>query len=248
MAKTQDAATTLFNPGSFGGTAVIRTGYALTPCRAHHLGRCVGRYCASSSGRRRGLSDDHPAPRNLLAPGWASKGMGLGSRWVVSTFRALSLAALVAGGVGLASPERTPAHPASSSAVIAQAGPAAQPWDVQAIDPVGPRTAWAFLVQAAGTGPTWAEELAVTTNGGRSWADRTPPGLQPGSLRRSISQAGATGPADAWATYGPISGQPTTQSLVGDHRRGHALGGTGAAPLSRVLAGDVERGHRLLHS
>ena len=43
-AKTQDAATTLFNPGSFGGTAVIRTGYALAPCRAHHLGRFVGRY------------------------------------------------------------------------------------------------------------------------------------------------------------------------------------------------------------
>ena len=43
-AKTQDPATTLFNPGNFGGTAIMRTGYALTPCRAHHLGRFVGRY------------------------------------------------------------------------------------------------------------------------------------------------------------------------------------------------------------
>ena len=169
---------------------------------------------ASSSGRRRGLDDDHPTPRNLLVPGWASKGMGLGLRWVMPTFGALSLVALVAGGVGLASPERTPAHPEGSPAVIAQAEPAAQPWDVQAIDPVGPLTAWALLVQAEGTGPTWAEELAVTTNGGRSWADRTPPGVQPGSLSRYISQAGATGPADAWATYSPISGEPTTQTFL----------------------------------
>ena len=160
------------------------------------------------------LSDDHPAQRNLLVPGWASKGMELGSRWAVSTFRALSLAALVAGGAGLASPERTPAHPASSSAAIAQAGPAAQPWDVQAIDPVGPRTAWAFLVEAEGTGPTWAEELAVTTNGGRSWADRTPPGLANGSVQRAMSQAAATGPLDAWATSGPISAGPTTPSFL----------------------------------
>ena len=99
-AKTQDPARTPFNPGNFGGTAVMRTGYALTPCRAHHLGRFGGRYFASSSGRRRGLSDDHPPQRNLLVPGWASKGMELGSCWAVSTFRTLSLAALVAGGAG----------------------------------------------------------------------------------------------------------------------------------------------------
>ena len=54
----------------------------------------------------------------------------------------------------------------------------------------------------------------MTTNGGRSWADRTPPGLANGSVRRSISQAAATGPADAWATYGPISGEPTTPSFL----------------------------------
>jgi photosystem II stability/assembly factor-like uncharacterized protein len=168
--------------------------------------------------------------------------MGPGSCWVVSTFRALSLAALVAGGVGLASPERTPAHPATSSAVIAQTRPAAQLWDVQAIDPVGPRTAWAFLVQAEGTGPTWAEELAVTTNGGRSWADRTPPGLQAGSLRRFISEAGATGPADAWATYAPNRGEPTTQTFLATTDAGRHWEERGRLPR------DVEHGCRLLHS
>ncbi|HXW78321.1 MAG TPA: hypothetical protein VEJ84_02420, partial [Acidimicrobiales bacterium] len=90
----------------------------------------------------------------------------------------------------------------------------ANSWDVT-IDPAGPAGAWALFEQATdGSAPgTWAEEISVTRDGGRTWADRTPAGLATGSVRRSIAQLVTAGTTDAWVTYGPL-GSGSEQRLM----------------------------------
>lgn len=79
-------------------------------------------------------------------------------------------------------------------------------WAMSALRPAGTAGAWAWLsAYYNGAVPaTYPEEVAFTTDGGRSWLDRTPPGLSHGTARQSIEGLDALGTADAWVTYGPL--------------------------------------------
>ena len=116
--------------------------------------------------------------------------MELGSGWVVLTFRTVSLAALVAGGVGpLASPQGTPARPATASAATARAV-AAGPWDVQVALPSFPRQKLAQC-RASQISVAAAQQLGAAVSGG--WLVRY----------RNISSSTCT-----------LSGYPTVVGLV----------------------------------
>jgi photosystem II stability/assembly factor-like uncharacterized protein len=88
----------------------------------------------------------------------------------------------------------------------ALAASGADSWDV-AVDPAGPTGAWALLEQATNGDPPgkWAEQIAVTRDGGRSWSNRTPPRLSTASASRSITQLVNVGTTDAWVTYGALT-------------------------------------------
>ena len=83
-------------------------------------------------------------------------------------------------------------------------------WGVGSLTPVGPEAAWTYLSQASVTGDgPFAEEVALTVDGGRSWADLTPPGLSVGTTRRSVAQVAAVSTEDAWVSYGGlVDGSP----------------------------------------
>lgn len=77
---------------------------------------------------------------------------------------------------------------------------------VSSLQPVGADAAWAWLSQASacGTGPC-TEAVDVTLDGGRSWLNRTPPGLSTLTPSEAISQLAAVGPEDAWVSYGDLA-------------------------------------------
>ena len=82
---------------------------------------------------------------------------------------------------------------------------------MSALQPEGAAGAWAWLsAYYNGAAPaTYAEQVALTTDGGRSWLERTPPGLSQGTARQSIEGLDAVSMTDAWVTYGPVgSGSP----------------------------------------
>ncbi len=106
----------------------------------------------------------------------------------------------------------------SSSSATTSAGT----WSVLLLRPAGPFGAWVWLAQASsGTalGP-YAEEIALTLDGGDSWLVRTPPGLATGTSDRSIAQLAAVSTADAWVSYaGVTSGSPQTLVATRDGGR-----------------------------
>jgi photosystem II stability/assembly factor-like uncharacterized protein len=96
----------------------------------------------------------------------------------------------------------------SAAAVLAASGGGSAStgsWGVGPLTPVGPDASWAYLSQASVTGDgPFAEEVALTVDGGRSWADRAPPGLGAGTMRRSVAQVAAVSTKDAWVSYGGL--------------------------------------------
>ncbi len=94
--------------------------------------------------------------------------------------------------------------------------------------PTGAAGAWAWLsAYYNGAVPaTYAEAIVWTTNGGRSWLDRTPPGFSQGTGQRSVEGLDAVSATDAWVTYGPL-GSGSWRALIATtdggrnwHRRG----------------------------
>lgn len=81
---------------------------------------------------------------------------------------------------------------------------AAGHWDVGPLCVVGSGAVWTLLTQAPGEVP-YAEEVALTLDGGRSWLDRTPPELATGTARRTVSEVAAISSEDAWVSYGALA-------------------------------------------
>ena len=123
----------------------------------------------------------------------------------------------------------TPSRPIASVLAVGRppaTGPSAPTavgkWDVSALRPEGAAGAWAWLSgYYNGAVPAdYAEGVALTTGAGRTWLDRTPPGLGQGSARRSIEGLDAVSMADAWVTYGPLAdGSPQALMATTDGGR-----------------------------
>jgi photosystem II stability/assembly factor-like uncharacterized protein len=130
-----------------------------------------------------------------------------------------------AGAVlGLVLPGLVPAPPAVGAVLHAPAGE----WDTSALAPTGAASAWAWLsAYYDGAFPaTYPEAIVRTTNGGRSWLDRTPPGFSQGTAQRSVEGLDAVSATDAWVTYGPL-GSGSWRALIATTEGGrywHRLG------------------------
>ena len=123
-------------------------------------------------------------------------------RWI-ATIVSASLLALAVGG------------PSRSSAT-------ATPVSISALRPIGPDGAWVWLDRSSShtASSRYAEEIALTLDGGRSWLVRTPPGLATANADRSIVQLAAAGTADAWVSYaGVTTGSPQTLVATTDGGR-----------------------------
>jgi photosystem II stability/assembly factor-like uncharacterized protein len=132
---------------------------------------------------------------------------------------------LFAGAVlGLVLPGLVPAPPTPAAVLPAPPGR----WDMATLGPIGAAGAWAWLsAYYNGAVPApYAEAIVSTTNGGRSWLDRTPPGLSQGTAHRSIEGLDAVSTADAWVTYGPLGSgsQLALMATTDGGRYWHRLG------------------------
>ena len=122
-----------------------------------------------------------------------------------------------------------------TSGAAAAAAPAGTSWALSNIAPVGTSTAWAVFGQAGALDVPFAEAIALTTNGGRSWVDRTPRGLAEATSRRMIYRVVPLNSKVAWAQVGGLeSGSIQDLLATGDGGRQWASLGLLPSPYCQL--------------
>jgi photosystem II stability/assembly factor-like uncharacterized protein len=113
--------------------------------------------------------------------------------------------------VGTASPRGgAPTSSSNGSAPLVLNGQS-----VNQVVPFGPNILWVFTANETATSGG-GQGLELTTNGGRTWKDVTPPGLGVDGGNRWLGNFSAISPTSAWIVYGRIDSGPqfieTTQN------------------------------------
>lgn len=119
-----------------------------------------------------------------------------------------------------------PASPAAGAAEPAVPGGQS----LEQVWTIGATTAWAWT-QGEDTGSP--QGLELTTNGGKTWSDVTPPALSKQTGDHFITGFYALSASDAWVTYGSLA-NGAAQTIASTSDGGRRWSGVGHEPLTKV--------------